>query len=534
MSLEVVAGSDFCHAPADEWDIPNQRRQAERIRREIRTVSKHYERVMEIYREVSDLHGAAALMGWDQETYMPPKGAATRGRQLATLSGLIHERLTSDEMRREIDRARSESLTTDQEVNIREIARDSDRSVKIPVTLVKALAETSSAAIGVWIEARKADDFPAFAPWVARLVALQREVAEAVGYEDEPYDALLDEYEPGATTKETAAVFETIRGPLVDLVRRIGSSGVVPRTDFLERNYPVDDQRRMGVTAAERMGFDFEAGRLDVSPHPFCTHLGVKDVRLTTRYSETLPMQSFYGVIHEAGHGLYEQGHDPAHEGTPRGASVSLGIHESQSRLWENMVGRSRAFWRYFYPEFAAIFPDNTADVTEEEVYAAVNEVKPSLIRVEADEITYNLHILLRFEIERGLFTDVYTAGDLPAVWNEKMKAFLGIAPPDDKDGVLQDIHWSHGSFGYFPTYTLGNLYAAQFYRAAERAMPGLPDRIAGGDLLPLRDWLRDNIHLPGMTHRAGDLVRHVTGEPLTADCFLAYVRDKYSALYSL
>ncbi len=498
------------------------------------TVSKHYERVMEIYREVSDLHGAAALMGWDQETYMPPRGAATRGRQLATISGLIHERLTSDEMRTALDHARGESLAPDQAVNIREISRASDRAVKIPVTLVKTLVETSSAAIGVWIKARRENDFPAFAPWVARLVGLQREVAESVGYEDEPYDALLDEYEPAATTKETAAIFDSIRAPLVDLVQRIGSSGVEPRTDFLERDYPIDDQRRMGVKAAERMGFDFEAGRLDISPHPFCTHMGVNDVRLTTRYTETLPMQSFYGVIHEAGHGLYEQGHDPVHEGTPRGASVSLGIHESQSRLWENMVGRSRAFWQYFYPEFAAIFPDNTADVSEEEVYAAVNEVKPSLIRVEADEITYNLHILLRFEIERGLFMDEYGAGDLSAVWNEKMKAFLGIAPPDDRDGVLQDIHWSHGSFGYFPTYTLGNLYAAQFYRAAERDMPGMADQIAQGELLPLRDWLRDHIHRPGMTCRAGELVEHVTGEPLTASYFLSYIHDKYSALYRL
>ena len=266
-------------------------------------MAKHYERVMEIYREASDLYGALALMGWDQETYMPPKGAASRGRQLATISGLVHERLTSDEMRTEIGHARSESLTLDEDVNIREIARHSDRAVKIPVTLVKELAETSSAAIGVWIKARKENDFPAFAPWVGKLVTLQRETAEAVGYEDEPYDALLDEYEPAVTTKETAAVFDSIRGPLVDLVQRIDQSGVAPRNDFLARNYPVDDQRRMGIMAAERMGFDFEAGRLDVSPHPFCTHMGVNDVRMTTRYSETLPMQSFYGVIHEAGHG---------------------------------------------------------------------------------------------------------------------------------------------------------------------------------------------------------------------------------------
>lgn len=495
---------------------------------------KHCERVMEIYREVSDLYAALTLMGWDQETYMPPKGAASRGRQLATLTGMAHERITSDEMRTALDGARSESLTADEEVNVREISRSSDRAVKIPVELVKELAETTSAAIGVWIKARQEDDFPGFAPWVDKLVALQRQTAEAVGYEGEPYDALLDEYEPGATAKETAAVLESIRGPLVDLVRRIGQSDVTPRTDFLTRNYPIDDQRRVGVMAAERMGFDFEAGRLDIAPHPFCTHMGVNDVRLTTRYSETLPMQSFYGVIHEAGHGLYEQGQDPKHEGTPRGSSVSLGIHESQSRLWENMVGRSRAFWRYFYPEFRAVFPDQASDVTEEEIYAAVNEVKPSLIRVEADELTYNLHILLRFEIERGLFTDEFTASDLSAVWNEKMISSLGIEPPDDRDGVLQDIHWSHGSFGYFPTYTLGNLYAAQFYRAAERDMPDLTDRIGRGELLPLRDWLKEKIHRPGMTHRAGDLVQHVSGEPLTADHFLSYVSAKYGSLYSL
>ena len=497
-------------------------------------MAKHYERVMEIYREVSDLYGALALMGWDQETYMPPRGAASRGRQLATLSGMAHERITSNEIRTELEFAQSESLAPDQEVNMREIARHSDRAVKIPVTLVKALAETSSAAIGVWIKAREENDFPAFAPWIGKLVTLQRETAEAVGYEDEPYDALLDEYEPAATTKETAAVFDSIRGPLVDLVQRIETSGVKPRTDFLERNYSVEDQRRMGIMAAERMGFDFEAGRLDISPHPFCTHMSVNDVRLTTRYTETLPTQSFYGIIHEAGHGLYEQGHDPVHEGTPRGSSVSLGIHESQSRLWENMVGRSRAFWQFFFPEFSAIFPENAADVSVEEVYAAVNEVKSSLIRVEADEITYNLHILLRFEIERGLFTDEFTANDLSAVWNEKMETFLGIKPPDDRDGVLQDIHWSHGSFGYFPTYTLGNLYAAQFYQAAERDLPDLADQIARGELLPIRDWLKRNIHLPGMTYRAGELVERVTGEPLTADYFLAYVHDKYSSLYSL
>lgn len=497
-------------------------------------MAKHYERVMEIYREVSDLYRSVAMLGWDQETYMPPKGVTSRGRQLGTLTGLIHERLTSHSMRAALENTRSESLTPEQETNIREIGRHCDRAIKIPLKLVKTLAETSSAAIGVWFKARTENDFPAFEPWVSKLVKIQREIAEAVGYEDEPYDALLDEYEPATNTKETAAVLDSIRRPLVSLLHRIEKSGIQPRTDFLERKYVIEKQRRIGVAVAAQMGFDFEAGRLDVSPHPFCTHMGIHDVRLTTRYTETHPTQSLYGIIHEAGHGLYEQGHNLVHEGTPLGESVSLGIHESQSRLWENMVGRSRAFWRYFFPKFSAIFPRNMTDVTEEEIYAAVNEVKPSLIRVEADEITYNLHILLRFEIERGLFTGKYLVEDLPTVWNEKMEALIGIKPPNNRVGVLQDIHWAHGSFGYFPTYTLGNLYAAQFYHAAEEDIPDLTGHISRGELLPLREWLKQNIHLPGMTYRASELVKHVTGESLTANYFLTYVHDKYSSLYSL
>jgi len=489
---------------------------------------------MEIYQEVSNLDRTAAMLGWDQETYMPPKGATNRGHQLGTITGLIHERLTSDIMRAALEKTRSESLASEQEINVREVIRRSERAFKIPLKLVKTLAETSSVAIGVWIKARKENDFTAFAPWLSKLVTLQREIAEAIGYEDEPYDAMLDEYEPTTTTKETADVIDSIRGPLVNLLQRIGESGTEPRTDFLKRKYAVEKQQHIGVRVAKQMGFDFEAGRLDVSPHPFCTHMGIHDVRLTTRYNDTLPTQSLYGIIHEAGHGLYEQGHNPVHEGTPLGESVSLGIHESQSRLWENMVGRSRAFCRYLFPIYSTVFPENMTDVTEEEFYAAINEVKPSLIRVEADEITYNLHILLRFEIERGLFTGKYLAEDLPAVWNEKMEALLGIKPPNDGLGVLQDIHWSHGSFGYFPTYTLGNLYAAQFYQAAEDDIPDLTGRISRGELLPIREWLKLNIYLPGMTYRASELVKHVTGESLTANYFLAYVNHKYSSLYSL
>ena len=497
-------------------------------------MGKYYDQMMVIQQEVGDIHGALALMGWDQEVYMPRKGAATRGRQLATLSGMAHTRFISEEMGQAIERAGSEELTLDQHVNLREITWSHKRAEKLPTSLVKALAETSSAAIEVWMQARVNNDFPSFAPWVEKLVKLQKESAEAIGYENEPYDALLEEYEPGASTQDIADVFEALRGPTVNLVQRIQNSEFKPRTDFLKKTYPVEDQRRFGVMVSKQMGFDYEAGRLDISPHPFCTHMGVQDVRLTTRYAEDLPAQSLFGIIHETGHGLYEQGQDVNHEGTPRGQSVSLGIHESQSRMWENMVCRSRAFWRYFYPKFVATFPESVQGVTEEELYAAVNEVTPSLIRVEADEVTYNLHILLRFEIERGLFTDVYEVNDLPDIWNTKMKEYFGIEPPDDRSGVLQDIHWSHGSFGYFPTYTLGNLYGAQFYDTAKQALPDLTEQIAHGELLPLREWLRENIHQLGMTYRPKDLVKQVTGKALSADYFLTYMEEKFGRLYEV
>lgn len=497
-------------------------------------MGKGYDRMMVVQREVADIGGALSLLGWDQETYMPRRGAETRGRQLGTLAGISHTRFTSAEMGAAISEAQSETLTPDEQVNLREIARSYDRSRKISTELVKEITETSSVAIEVWREARQNKDFPAFSPWISRLVGLQKQVAEAIGYTDEPYDALLDEYEPGASTRDIAGVFETLRDPLVDLVARIRHSGVVPRADFLECEFPIADQERFGVTVSRQMGFDYDAGRLDVSPHPFCTHMGAQDVRLTTRYAPNLPTQSLFGIIHEAGHGLYEQGQDPVFEGTPRGSSVSLGIHESQSRMWENMVGRSRAFWRFFFPRFVDTFSGPMQGVSEDEFYAAINRVEPSFIRVEADEVTYNLHILLRFEIERGLFTGDIAVDDLPSVWNAKMETYLGIVPPDDRQGVLQDIHWSHGGFGYFPTYTLGNLYAAQFYRAAEQDLPNLEDHIARGELLPLRDWLREHIHRPGMTYRAGELVQKVTGTPLSASYFLNYMQRKFNALYRL
>ena len=490
--------------------------------------------MMTIQHEVGDLAGAMSLLGWDQETYMPRKGAATRGRQLATLAGIAHTRFTSPEMGAAIEGASSETLEPNEQVNHREIARSYDRGRKIPTALVKALTETSSAAIEVWREARQQNNFPSFAPWIVKLVALQKEAAEAIGYLEEPYDALLDEYEPGASTRDMAAVFETLRGPLVDLIGRIKASGVIPKTDFLEQSFRIEDQRRFGVLVTEHMGFDYEAGRLDISAHPFCTHMGTHDVRMTTRYTPELPTQSLFGIIHEAGHGLYEQGQNAAFEGSPRGSAVSLGIHESQSRMWENMVGRSNAFWRYFYPKFVETFPEQLKGVSETEFYAAINKVSPSLIRVEADEVTYNLHILLRFEIERALFTGEIAVEELPTVWHEKMKSYFSILTPDDRQGVLQDIHWAHGSFGYFPTYTLGNLYAAQFYRAAERDLPDLTNQIGKGELLPLREWLRTHVHEGGMTYKAHELVRKVTGEPLSASFFLTYIQNKFERLYGL
>lgn len=495
-------------------------------------MGNHYDRMIAIRREASDISSAAALLSWDQETLMPKKGAPARGRQLATLSGLAHTRFTSPEMGEAIRGAEGEGPVGPALVNLREIRRSYQRLIRVPVELVREMAETEAEAKERWREARANNDFPRFSPLLHRSIELRKRYAEAVGYEHEPYDALLDEYEPGMTAARVSQIFDDLRAQLLPVVARIRASRTPPRTDFLSRHYPRADQERLSRRVLSLMHFDFEAGRMDISSHPFTTSFTPNDVRLTTRYDESYFPTAFFGTMHEGGHALYDQGLPVEHEGTPLGEPVSLGIHESQSRLWENLVGRSRPFWKHFFPAVKQAFPEALADVGEEEFYRGVNVVKPSLIRIEADEVHYSLHIMLRFEIERDLFRGAISADDTPRIWRQRMKEYIGIEPPTDSDGVLQDIHWAMGIFGYFPTYALGNLYAAQFMNAAGRDLPDLEGRVARGDLSTLLEWLRRKIHARGMTWQAEDLVREVTGAPLDASHFVAYLEHKYGEIY--
>ena len=420
--------------------------------------------------------------------------------------------------------------------DIREFRRDYDLATKLPVELVRELTEVGSRAQNIWRKAREQSDFSVFQPILERLVGLVRQKAECYGTPEggELYDALLNEYEPGARAADIESIFTPLAERLSALVANLADNGTPPDTSCLDLTIDASRQHAFGLFILDAIGFDLNAGRLDTTPHPFCEGLAPGDTRLTTRYRDERFTDALYGTMHEAGHGLYEQGLDPKHSGPPMGDAVSLGIHESQSRLWENLVGRSDAFWDYHYGDLQAMFPEPLRGVSRDAFYRAINTVAPSFIRVEADELTYNLHIILRFEIERGIFTGSLGVEDIPAAWNESCQRLLGITPPDDRQGCLQDIHWSMGIFGYFPTYALGNLYAAQFFEQAATNIPDLADRIRANDHKPLLSWLRTNIHQHGQPYRAAELVEKVTGKPLSIKPFMDYVTGKFSAVYGL
>ena len=497
-----------------------------------------YDRLIEIRKEVALLKSCSSILKWDQETYMPARGTAHRAEQLALLAKIAHERFTHPQVGELLARCEKSHLTADplstESVNVREIRRKYDKKTKLPQRLVGELANTSVLAHSVWIEARKTSDFESFRPWLEKIVALKREQVQAIGYENSPYDPLIDDFEPGETVSHLAPLFSELRRGLTPLIEKIVGSPNQPDTSFLRGNYPVERQRMFGKTVAASCGFDFNRGRLDEVVHPFCIRIGPGDTRITTRYNNFVFGQALFGILHEAGHGMYEQGLDPEHFGTPMGESVSLGIHESQSRMWENFIGRSKPFWEHFFTKVKGIFHEALGDVSHEKFMHAVNQVRPSFIRVEADEITYNLHVALRFELERSLISGDLTPGEVPAAWNERFKELMGIEVPDDSRGCLQDTHWSSGFFGYFPTYCLGNLYAAQFFDKARRDIPELENSIAQGNFGALLVWLRENIHCHGMRYRAGELVKRVTGEPLSTKFLLEYLREKYSILYDL
>lgn len=493
-----------------------------------------YETFAAAVREIGVLASIEALLDWDSETYMPEGGLAARAEQISMIAALAHERRTNPKIGELLSQLEGRVDDPAEQTNVREVRRAYDRATRLPADLVRRLSKITVIAKEAWGKARADSSFAAFAPHLSELVDLKRQVADLVGYRGERYDALLDEYEPGMTAREVEAVFTALRGPLSDFVKQIAAATKKPDASVLHRRFPRAAQEAFSRRVAEAIGFDFSRGRLDVSKHPFCSGVGPVDVRLTTRYYEDFFSPSVFGVMHEAGHGMYEQGLPAQHLFTPMGQAVSLGIHESQSRLWENFVGRSREFWEGLYPECQAIFREAFGDVTLDAFHAAINVIEPSFIRVEADEVTYNLHIILRFEIERDLIGGKLEARDVPEAWNAKMKEMLGISPPDAARGCLQDIHWSAGLFGYFPTYALGNLYAAQFFEAAAGAMPNLRGDIRAGNFADLLSWLRENIHQHGMRYLPGELVQRVTGRPLSIEPFLKYVRAKFAPLYGL
>jgi carboxypeptidase Taq len=504
-----------------------------------RTKEQAYQELTDRVRKTALLESCASVLGWDEQTYMPPGGAEHRANQLSLLAGLCHERATAPEIGELLAEAERSKTSDDDDsieaANLREIRRDYDRATKLPRRLVEELSHTCTLSQHAWVEARKKSEFGTFLPWLEKIVRLKREEAQCIGYgKGVPYDALLDAFEPGMTAAEVTRVFTPLRDQLVELIAAIRDSGRQPPREILTRSYPIEAQKEFSIAAAKQIGFNFDEGRLDIAHHPFCSGFGPGDVRLTTRYNERHFPGAFFGTLHEAGHGIYEQGFDRSQFGLPAGTACSLGIHESQSRMWENFVGRSRAFWSHFFPKARQAFPEALSDVAPEDFYAAINDVQPSFIRVEADEATYNLHILLRFDLERPLIAGDLQPADVPGIWNETFTKYFGITPPDDAQGCLQDIHWSGGMIGYFPTYSLGNMYAAQLFEAAAADLGDLQAQFAKGEFAPLKDWLREKIHRQGRRLRAPRLVKQVTGAELSHEPLMRQLHGKFDELYGL
>ena len=497
-----------------------------------------YDQLCQYARKTALLGSAESLLGWDERCLMPDAAGRYRAEQMTLLSGLIHDRQTDPKWGAWLAELAGGPLAKDPAsetgATIRQLKRQFEKKVKLPKSLVEELTRTAVLGQQAWQHARRDNDFAGFAPLLEKTVRLKREQAAALGYVETPYDALLDDFEPAGLTSNVARVLAGLRGELVPLVQEILAGGRSPDVTVLARRFGVAAQEAFGREVAARIGFDFRRGRLDVTAHPFCSSMGPDDCRIATRYDEHFFNSAFFGTLHEAGHGIYEQGLPSASFGLPPGEAVSMGIHESQSRLWENFVGRGLPFWRHFYPALQQAFPESLGDVTLDRFYFAVNLVRASLIRVEADEATYNLHILIRFELEQDLIADRLQVLDLPGAWNEKYRTYLGIEPPNDADGVLQDIHWSAGLFGYFATYSLGNLYAAQFFAQADAELGGLAEPFARGEFEPLHAWLSDKIHRHGQCYTAAELVQRVTGRALEHAPLIAHLRGKLGPLYGL
>ncbi len=506
------------------------------------TLAKSLDRLKKIDAELQKLAHISALLSWDQETFMPDEAVGERAEQLALLEGIMHDRFTSSEAGELLGSlgvgkdtpTGSDDFNDNERAFLREFYRRYRRKTQLPRRLVTEMARQTAIARKEWAKARAESNFSIFAPHLDKILALTLEVAECLGYEDSPYDPLLDEYEPWMKTSKLEEIFRNFQEKLMELISRIVNSEKRIDTHFLMQEYDTNVQRDFSLHVLKTIGYDFSKGRLDVSAHPFTTTLGCSDVRLTTRYNRNYFNTGIFGTIHEGGHALYELGISAELQDTLLADGTSMGIHESQSRMWENIIGRSLPFWKHFFPGLKSRFPEALGDVDLVSFYRAINAVQPSLIRVEADEVTYNLHILLRFNLEKRLISGDLKVKDMPEAWNEECRSLLGIVPPNDADGVLQDIHWSMGSIGYFPTYSLGNLYSAQFFKALEQDLPDIDGSIEIGDFQEILKWLRQKIHSPGRVYPAGELCERVTGESLNPDYFMDYLENKYSDIYGI
>ncbi len=484
--------------------------------------------IYDLVREHAVIGSAESIIGWDQETNLPPAAAGYRASQLSWLAARAHELATSDAWRQALSDAEAADAGADPKhrANLRELRRQFDRATKLPTELVARDSSASSLAKHAWAAARKESDFAAFAPHLQILLELAREKADRWGYSGEPYDALLDGFERNTSTAAVAALFDSLRPDLAAIARQAVAVSAARRPALPPGPYPLKAQQQLNAEIAAAIGFDFQAGRIDTTTHPFCTTLGPRDIRLTTRYEEDDFTSSLFGVLHEAGHGLYEQGLPEADFGLPSGSSVSLGIHESQSRLWENHIGRSPAFWQCWYPVAQRYFPQLVGFPLEKFLHF-LHRAEFSEIRVEADEATYDLHIILRFGLERQMLNGTLAVADVPAAWNAEFTSLFGFAPRDDRHGCLQDIHWAMGGLGYFPTYSLGNLNAAQLHAAARRD-PAIAAACDQANYAPLLAWLRTNVHAHGATLDPAVLMEQATGTPPTPEPYLAHLRGRY------
>jgi len=484
--------------------------------------------------KIADIRYASAVLQWDQETYLPPKGAPIRGQQIATLSELAHEMFIREETGNLLaDLMDKNDLDPRQKKNVELSFEDYNKSRKLPAPFVRKLAEAVNKSFHAWISARKENSFALFQDPVSEIIELKKQEADLLGYEKHAYDALMNDYDKGLTVAETDKIFEALRPELSDLLNRIQQ---VPQVEnaFLNQHFAKDKQWEYGLSILKAMHYDFEAGRQDISEHPFTTNFNSRDVRVTTRIDENDFANMLWSCIHEGGHALYEQGLPVDEYGLPLGEYCSLSIHESQSRLWENCIGRGLNFWQHHYPGLQQKFPEQLGAIDIEGFYKGINKVEPSLIRTEADELTYHFHVMIRYEIEKLLIEGSINAGDIPHYWNEHYLKYLDVKVPDDRRGCLQDVHWSHGSFGYFSTYSLGSLYAAQFYAAISRESASLDSDISNGNTMPVLEWLGQHIYKFGRYYSSGELCRKATGETLNSKYFIDYARAKFNSIYEI